>query len=272
MLYLGRARRFAAEARASVAQAPWTPEMQEFWGPFLAGPRPILIALGTPLFVKVGTNTFLRDTRSNDWEEASKSDQVRTIQRTTGATTISRSFNYTPIGEAQGAFELERLLLPRGYDLRLQASSDLTWGDISRHNMIFLGPPKYIPQTLDLPSSKDFEALHHGVQNLHPAPGEPLFFENKRSSDRATWEEGYALVSRLPGLHGSGEILELAGSATECTLAAVEFVTRPEYVASFVRQMHARGGIPKWFQIVIHVRFKSRTPIAIDVVAIHTLE
>src|SRR5262249_44150826 len=55
------------------------------------------------------------------------------------------------------------------------------------------------------------------------------------------------------------------------TGAAVEFVTRPEYVESFVRQMRSRGGIPKWFQLVIHARFKARTPIAIRPVTVHAL-
>jgi hypothetical protein len=250
----------------------WTPEMQEFWGPFLASPRPVMVALGTPLFVKVGTSTFFRDTTLNDWDSASKSDQVRNVERMTGAAHSSPSFNYTPIGEAEGAFQLERLLLPRGHDLLLEASSDLTWEDISRYNMIFLGPPKYIPQTLDLPIPQDFEILHHRVHNLRPAPGESQFFEDRWNSDRTNLEEGHALISRLPGLHGSGEILVLAGSSTESTRAAVEFVTRPEYVASLVRQMHERGGIPQWFQVVIHVRFKSKTPIAIELVTMHALK
>ena len=272
IFYLGRARPSVAQARPALTQTSWTPEMQEFWGPFLADSRPVLVALGTPLFVKVGTSTFFRDTLANSWEKMSKSDQVQAIQRATGASNVSPSFNYTPIGEAQGAFELQRLLLPRGHDLTLQASSDLTWEDISRHNVVFLGPPKYIPQTLDLPFPQDFEILRHQVQNLHPAPGEPPFFDDTWNSDRTVLEEGHALISRLPGLHGSREILILAGSTTECTRAAVEFVTRPEYVTPFVRQMHVRGGIPKSFQAVIHVRFKSRTPIAIDLVTIHTLK
>jgi len=271
VLYLGRAHPTVAEARSSVARTPWTPEMQEFWGPFLDGSRPVLVALGTPLFVKVGTSTFVRDTTANDWDKLSKSEQIRTIQQTTRAASISPSFNYTPIGEAQSAVKLERLLLQHGYDLRVEASSDLTWEDISRHNMIFLGPPKYIPQTLDLPVPRDFEIMHHQVQNLHPSPGEPQFFGDKRSFDRTILEECHALISRFSGLHGSGQILVFAGSSTECTRAAVEFVTRPEYVESFVQQMHSRGGIPKWFQLVIHARFKDRTPIAIEPVTIHAL-
>jgi hypothetical protein len=40
--------------------------------------------------------------------------------------------------------------------------------DISRNNMIFLGPPKFNLQTTDLPVQQDFEISHARVQNLHP--------------------------------------------------------------------------------------------------------
>jgi hypothetical protein len=108
------------------------------------------------------------------------------------------------------------------------------------------------------------------VQNLHPRDGEPKWFEEKWSAD-SRLEEGHALISRLPGLHGTGEMLTLAGSSTECTRAAAEFVTRPEYVTPFVRFLRQRGGVPGAFQTVIRARFKSGTPIAIERVAFHEL-
>jgi hypothetical protein len=262
---------YVAHSRRPVSRTAWTPAMEELWGPFLADQRPIMVAVGTPLFVKIG-NSFFRDPTLNDWNTASNSSQVRKIEQAVGATSVTNTFTYTGIGEAEGAFELERLLLPRGHDLTLQASSDLTWEDIGRYNMIFLGSPKYNPQTLDLPIQQDFEILHGRVENLHPVSGEPQFFEEKWSADRTTLEEGHALISRLPGLHKTGEILVLAGSSTESSRAAVEFVTRPEYVASLVQQMHNRGGIPKWFQAVVRIRFKSKVPIAIELVAIHALK
>jgi hypothetical protein len=263
---------YGARHHHPVSETGWTPQMQEFWGPFLESKRPVMVALGTPLFVKVGTGIFFRDTTINSWDSASTSDKVKSIEKSVGTTNSTPSYNYTPIGEAAGAFQLERLLLPHGHDLMLEASSDLTWEDISRYNMIFLGPPKYIPQTLDLPIPQDFEILHHRIHNLRPAQGEPQFFEDKRTPNTANLEEGHALISRFPGLHGSGEILVLAGSSTESTRAAVEFVTRPEYVAYLIKKMHERGGIPKWFQIVIRVRFRSNTPIAIELASIHALQ
>ena len=185
---------------------------------------------------------------------------------------MSPSFPYTGVGEAETAFDLQRLLLPRGKELTLRASNLLTWEDITRNNMIFVGPPKYNQQTLDLPVAQDFEISHSRVQNLRPAVGEPRSFEEKWSADRTSLVEGHALISRLPGLHRTGEMLILAGCSTESTRAAAEYVTRPEYVVAFVRRMREMGGIPQRFQAVIRARYKSQTPIAIEMVAFHPLK
>jgi hypothetical protein len=231
-----------------------------------------MVAIGTPLFTKIG-NSFFRDPALNTWDAASQSDRVREVDRSLGSGPIGPAFPYTGVGEAQGAFALQRLLLPRGRELALQTSNLLTWEDITRNNMIFLGPPKYNQQTLDLPIKQDFEISHARVQNLRPQPGEPRSYEEKWAEGRAQLEEGHALITRLPGLHQTGEMLILAGSSTESTRAAVEYVTRPEYVTPFIRWMRAQpGGIPPWFQLVVRARFKSQTPISIERVAFHALK
>ncbi len=250
----------------------WNSEMEEFWRPFATSPRPIMAAVGSPLFAKIG-NSFFRDPSLNTWDAAKDSVELRVVTAALNGTQAAPAFPYTGVGEAAGAFELQRLLLPHGRDLALRTSSQLTWEDISRCNMIFLGPPKFNLQTMDLPVRQDFEISHGRVQNLHPAAGEPKTFEEKWTPDRTSLEEGHALISRLPGLHRSGEMLILGGSSTESTRAAVEFVTRPEYVTAFVRWMRQQpGGVPQWFQAVIRARFKSQTPIEIDRVAFHALK
>jgi hypothetical protein len=256
--------------RPTVANGNWTPSLSEFWRPFLSSSRPIMVSMGAPLFLKLG-NDFFRDPAVNAGDTASQAPELQAIQHAVGASASYPVYTYTGIGEAEGAFELQRLLLPRGRELALRASNQLAWEDIGRYNMIFIGPPKYNQQTLDLPVKQDFEISHARVQNLRAEPGEPRVYEEKWSSDHVHLDEGHALVSRLPGLHGDGEMLILAGSSTECTRAAVEYVTCPEYVYSLVRHMHERGN-PRWFQAVIRARFKSQTPIAIEMVAFHPLK
>jgi len=251
--------------------ADWTPDMEAFWRPFLTSSRPIMIAIGTPLFTKIGGD-FFRSPAVNTPESATQSEEVQSVAKAIGKDPTP-AFPYTGVGEAKGAFELQRLLLPRGRELSLQVSSLLTWDDITRCNMIFLGPPKFNLQTIDLPVQQDFEISHARVHNLHPAPGETVDFGEKWNPDRWSLLEGHALITRIPGLHRTGEMLILAGSSTECTRAAVEYVTRPEYVTPFLRFLRSQpGGIPEWFQVVVRAQFKSQTPIAIERVAFHALK
>lgn len=256
--------------RPAPVASPWSPAMEEFWGPFLSTPRPIMIAIGAPMFVKMG-NDFFRDPGLNAWDAAAQSAKIAEVQRAVGAASSAPAFTYTGIGEAEAAFELGRLLLPRGRDVALRASNQLTWEDIGRYNTIFLGPPKYNQQTLDLPVQQDFEISHARVQNLHPRPGEPRTYDDTWAPDRVRLDAGHAVISRLPGLNGAGEMLILAGSSTECTRAAVEYVSRPAYVADLLHRIQTNGS-PHWFQVVILARFKSQTPIAIEAVAFHGLK
>jgi hypothetical protein len=258
-------------ATASLS-AGWNADMEAFWKPFLSSSRPTMIAIGAPLFTKIGGD-FFRSPGVNTWDTASQSEEVRNVAKALGKDEGGPAYPYTLVGEAKGAFELQRLLLPRGRELSLQVSSLLTWDDITRCNMIFLGPPKYNLQTVDLPVRQDFEISHARVHNLRPADGEPADFEEKWNPDHWTLLEGHALITRIPGLHRTGEMLILAGSSSECTRAAVEYVTRPEYVAPFLRFLRSQpGGIPDWFQVVIRAQFKSQTPIEIERVAFHPLK
>lgn len=261
-----------ARPASPVVAERWNPEMEALWKPLLASPRPLMVAIGTPLFTKMG-NDFFRAPGLNTWDAASQSEDVRKVEKALGTGPLSAAFPYTGVGEAEGAFALQRLLLPRGRDLAMQASNLLTWEDITRYNMIFLGPPKFNLQTVDLPMQQDFEISHSRVNNLRPRQGEPTGYDEKWGADRATLVEGHALITRIPGLHRNGEMLILAGSSTECTRAAVEYVTRPEYVTPLVRFLRQQqGGIPDWFQLVVRAQFKSQTPIAIERVAFHALQ
>ncbi len=250
---------------------PWTPEMEEFWQPILTSHRPIVVALGTPLFVKV-SDYFFRDPTVNTAESASRSESVKKLSRLLDAPN-SVVFPYTGVGEAAGVFGLTRLLALAGRDVSLEVSRNLNWEEIARNNVVFVGPPKFNLPTDDLPFEQHFIIRHARVDNLKPSPGEPAHFDEKRSADGSQSEEGHALVTRVSGLHGAGWLLILAGTSTEGTRAAAEYVSRPEHVSALVRAMHRQfGGVPGHFQAVIRARYKAQTPIAIETVVVRALK
>jgi hypothetical protein len=245
-------------------------ELRELWRPFLEDARPAIVSLGNPLFAKVGGD-FFRDPVMNSWDKAQDSIGVKELEKALGGKAVP-AYSYTGVGEASAAFELARLFLSTGKDLNLVVSNGLTWEDIGRNNVIFVGPPKYNLQTRDLPVQMDFVIGHSRVVNQHPHAGEPPTYNETWSPDRATLIEGHALISRLPGLHGTGYIMMLASTSTEGTRAAVEYVTRPDYVARLVSSLRGKDGtLPKYFQAVVRAQFKSQVPIQVEQVTVHVL-
>lgn len=80
-------------------------------------------------------------------------------------------------------------------------------------------------------------------------------------------EEDYSLVSRYPGIGGTGELMVLGGGSTETVLAAVEYVTQPKYAAEMREKLaRDRREFPPAYEVVIKARFKSQTPIDISYV------
>lgn len=247
-----------------------SPEVRELWRPFIDDPRPAVVSLGAPLFAKI-SGSFFRDPTMNSWDKAQDSPGVKELEKTLGGKAVAQNL-YTGVGEASAAFELARLFLSANKDLNLVVSSGLTWEDIGRNNMIFVGPPKYNLQTRDLPVQMDFVVEHSRVVNRHRLSGEPASYDETWTPDRATLLEGHALISRLPGLHGTGYIMMLASTSTEGTRAAVEYVTRPDYAERLVSSLRGKDGVlPKYFQVVVRAQFKSQVPIRVEQVAAHIL-
>lgn len=247
-----------------------TPELRELWKPFIEDSRPAVVSLGVPLFAKVA-GTFFRDPTLNNWDGAPRSTGVQGIEKLLDGKAVP-AYPYTGIGEASAAFELARLFLSANKDLGLVISHALTWEDIGRNNMIFVGPPKFNLQIRDLPVQVAFTVEHSHIVNLHPQPGEPPAYNETWSPDRATLLDGHALISRLPGLHGTGYILMLASTSTEGTRAAVEYVSRPDYAARLVGSLRRKDGtLPKYFQAVVRAHFKSQMPIQVEQVTVRIL-
>jgi hypothetical protein len=268
----GQWRSALRERGANASYRAWSPELELLWQPYLHGNRPILIALGTPLFTKVAGG-FFRDPRLNEWEEAERSDRVRIVQKALESPYASPWFNFTGIGEANGAFLLCKLLLLRKADLLLKRSTAVTWEDIGTHNVIFLGSPKFNPKLKDIPFEQDFVLEGGSLRNRRPHRGEPQEFAEVWTPSHSTLLEDHALITRLPGLHGHGEITILAASSTEGTWAATEYVTRPQQARDLVAKLRlASGKMPEAYQVVIRAKYKDQVPIETSYVTHRVLE
>src|SRR5215471_6417172 len=62
----------------------WTSELEALWRPYLDSQRPLLVSLGTPLFVRFPDFGFFRDPKTNDWSELEKSERFRGVLQSLG--------------------------------------------------------------------------------------------------------------------------------------------------------------------------------------------
>ena len=167
------------------------------------------------------------------------------------------------MGEAGGAFELAKLLAARRPDLVLTRSSVLSWEDIGNSNTIFLGPPKLVPHLKDIPLEQELvlDSDHSLIRNVHPGPGEPATFPDR---PRPGETDTNALISRLPGLHGRGEVFVFASNWTGGTLGAVHYATGRDYARDLVQHLRQPSGkLPRHYQILVKVSIQNRYPVKV---------
>jgi hypothetical protein len=263
------------QSTTNVTEA-WQPALTEFWQSFLTSPKPTLICLGTPLFVRIPSLGFLRQPENmHDWEDAVSSGVVSRLEQRFPGEHAEPWYAFTGIGESNGTFILGKLLGTRISDLEVATSTALTWNEIGANNLIFVGPPKFNVQIKALPMEQDLvmqDDAVEGVRNLRPRPGEPAFFGNGIMDAQNQTGETYALISRLPGLHGHGELLVLAGAWMPGTLAACQYVTMEAHAKELLSKLRLPSGkLPPYYQVLIKCKFERWTPVQITYVLHHVL-
>jgi hypothetical protein len=259
--------------RAAPASARWTPELEALWAPFLESNRSLLLCLGTPLFVRFPAYGFFRDPRANDWAEVDKSERIAALRKALGGLEISPSYSFTGAGEATAGVLIAKLLSARKREVLLTRSNLLSWQQVSDQDVIFIGPPKFNLQLQAAALAQDVVVEADGIRNRKPQSGEPEYLEDRIAAGRISEGETHALITRMPGLSGVGELLMIAGNASPDTQAAAEWLTQPWRARELVARLRMPSGeIPKYFQVVIKVTFKQGIPVQSSFVFHHALD
>ena len=264
-----------AERQALESKNAWTPELEAIWQPYLDSSRPIVVSLGTPLFTKIDGD-FFRSPKINEWEGwdvPRYRERLQGLQALLGGDQPLPSHIFTGVGEATGAFQLCKLFMARGQDLSLYRNSLLSWENLRENNLIFLGAPKYNFHLEDIPVEQHFVLGRGGIKNLDPRPGEPSIYGQVWNDDHSALLEDHAIVIRLPGLHVQGQVTVLAGRSTEATLAAVEYVTQPQYARELAQHLRLDSGeLPRSYEVLVHAQFKTQVPLQVSYVTHRVVE
>ncbi|MBL8229686.1 MAG: hypothetical protein JNL98_14450 [Bryobacterales bacterium] len=245
------------------APDPVPDEVRRFWQPFLDSQRPVLVCLGTPMFVRF-EGARLRIGSAEEPADILNNPKIKSIQQALGSRAAQPSYVFTGVGEAYAAFALSRIFTRWQRDLELRRNNALTWDEMSAGNLIFLGSAKYNPQLRQLPVAHTFLVEQRGVTNRSPAPGEQAqYLRGYSDNEERQIIEDYAVVSRLPGIQGRGEVVILGASSTEGTWAAAQYATQPEGLRElFAKVKTTSGEIPRHFEALVRVRFREMVPVS----------
>jgi len=250
----------------------WSPELEELWTPFLQSNRPMLVCLGTPLFVRFPSFGFFRDPKANDWQEVEKSERMAAVRNALRDSQAIPWYAFTGAGEASGAFLLAQLLSSRKRPLLLTRSNLLSWQEIVDNDIVFVGPPKFNVQLQGAPLTQEIVIEPEGIRNLKPQHDEPVFLMDRIVVGRQSEGETHALISRTPGPSGVGEFLVIAGNASADTFAAAQWLTQPWRAKELTGRLRMRSGeIPRHYQVVLKVAYKHAIPVQSSYVFHHVL-
>lgn len=254
------------------ARPEWTPEMVQFWGPFVQPGRPLTVVLGSPLFVRFH-NSYFRHPLVNDWAAAERDLPLEEMRRLLkNPTPASETHRWAPFGEAVAAFRLASVLGNRKQDMIIKRSSVLSWEDMKASNLVFLGPRKFNPQVSDLPINQDFIIDSGAVHNLRIRPGERATYSKPTPANTEDIPEDYSIITRMRGIEGWGEVLVLGSSSTEGTWAAADFVTDPAHLRELIHKLSQETGkAPDCYQVLLRSRFKNQVPIQTEYVLHHVI-
>jgi hypothetical protein len=171
------------------------------------------------------------------------------------------SANFSGVGAASGAFLLGQFL-SRYPNVVLTPSDQLSAPEIAMGNVVFLGPMSGNRQIQAVPVAPEILLEAGGVRVARPLAGEPAFLADKPARDLLDVEEGYALISHVPGLYNNGEILYISGNRAGSIMGGVKAFTD----SSFARTLRSRmkspsGALPRYYQIVVRVRSMDDMPL-----------
>ena len=187
---------------------------------------------------------------------------------------------YTGVGEVLAVHNLDLVFSALHQSLRVKRGSLFSLDDAKNNDLIFIGSPGENLTLLEIPSTKEFyfrrvvdgrRAGNMEIINVHPLQGEVAAY--LASPSNVPMNEDYAVVALVKGINPEHSELILAGTTTIGTQAAVEYVTRENYLATLLQRLNVSSAVELTpFEAVIRVRVAKGVPVESDIVAIRKLK
>ena len=246
----------ANAAREILAPAP----IRIFWKGFVRGPEEPWVIFSNAAFVG-RPNTGMR------YYDAAKDAKSPILD------------HYTGVGEVLAVHSLDIVFSQLHQALRVKRGSLFSLDDAKNNDLIFMGSPSENLTLLEIPSTTEFvfKKVESGPQegnveivNVHPVKGEANKYVLGPSN--TSLADDYAVVALVKGISPEHSELILAGTTTIGTQAAVEYVTRENYLDELLKRMNVtQPSELRPFEAVIHVKVARGVPVESSLVALRVL-
>lgn len=252
--------------------------VEPLWGELIYAPEPLLV---------VFSNTVLHGTYEQGMKLYKVTDEAEFAEDVEPNHSLPVVDHYTGIGEAMGVYFLSDFFARIHHPFRVKRSLSLSWDDVKIENIIVLGSPAENLFLKELPQKQDFvfrplkdqsQDQWLAIINTNPQAGEQQYYTSRQFGPSPSQiSEDYAVVSVLKGLSERNRLMVLAGINTFGTQAAVEYVTKPEYIRDLTSHLNiALPGeaphLPSYYQLILKVKVSGGVPIQISYVTHHVLD
>src|SRR5258708_2253384 len=249
--------------RQDASTALWSSDLDELWRPFLNTGRPLVIAVGNPLFLQFENRALYRDLSIEKPDDLLKSPQFSAVSKALGSRESRPVHYYAAVGDVNAMFLLGQRLGPHHPAMSVVRSSQLQWQQLADANVLFLGPPRFFGDKLgSLPVPLEITEVTDGFLVVHPKLGEPSLFKF-RDPPGFFAEDGEAcvLITHTAGPVGNTDVMTFASNSTFGRLGAIDAFTATGFAKTpAVRMRDASGHIPQYFQVMLKSNFKRATP------------
>ena len=269
-----------SEASAQSREAPDV--FKPVWGAFLEDGNPALLVLGNPSVYRFSYPTdpiSLSKMRVDLTLEEAKvmgdtlGRERLVVNNLTSPQLMLAYDEYACLGETIGLYRLTGLFGKLGKNLMLKQSRGLVAEDLKNHDAILLGSNWVKEWVGNTPVRKCFTtgpAASISDQNL--LPGDEREYFAKYDEETGKLIEDYALIVVKPGITERKTVMIVAGTRSEGTQAALEYLTDEHYMADLNQRFYRTlGAFPKYFQVLLKVSVDNGIPTEISVVRVREL-
>jgi len=252
------------EAEPILQMAPATTDRRHYWYE-LALAVALVMAIGAALYFGARLRQVQEaSTQTGEWTPELR-ELWEPLISANRPLILAVSTARTAAGSASGLVRLGQFL----GETRVQvlAGDQIEAPEVAMGNVVWLGSVKDNRQMQAMFAGRPLSLEADGIHNLQPQPGEPALIADKPPPDPQETEESYALISRVPGLYGNGEVLYLSGNQGASITGGVNFFTDPAHAKTLIEKLRgANGRVPRYYQVVLKVRSMDDMPIEVSYV------